>query len=110
MSKDPILFDGGDTNLYGYVMNDPVNFVDPEGTFAIALPILAFPGAGAAIGGAAAAAAGAAVGLCMNITDKDKDCWNKMQDKIKNVCSKLPFAQQGKCIMDAASEAAKCRQ
>ncbi len=30
-SKDPILFGGGDTNLYGYVMNDPVNFVDPSG-------------------------------------------------------------------------------
>ncbi|MCB0411731.1 MAG: hypothetical protein KDD22_04355, partial [Bdellovibrionales bacterium] len=24
MSKDPILFAGGDTNLYGYVLNDPV--------------------------------------------------------------------------------------
>ncbi|MDR0407879.1 MAG: hypothetical protein LBH45_03005 [Campylobacteraceae bacterium] len=31
MSKDPIDFDGGDSNLYGYVMNDPVNGVDPEG-------------------------------------------------------------------------------
>ena len=31
MSKDPILFNGGDTNLYGYVGSDPVNFVDPNG-------------------------------------------------------------------------------
>jgi len=31
MTKDPILFNGGDTNLYGYVMNDPVNFIDPNG-------------------------------------------------------------------------------
>ena len=30
-SKDPILFGGGDTNLYGYVLQDPVNFVDPDG-------------------------------------------------------------------------------
>lgn len=30
-SKDPIRFDGGDTNLFGYVLNDPVNFVDPNG-------------------------------------------------------------------------------
>jgi len=32
-AKDPILFAGGDTNLYGYVSNDPVNWVDPEGLF-----------------------------------------------------------------------------
>ncbi len=31
VSKDPILFAGGDANLYGYVLNDPVNWVDPEG-------------------------------------------------------------------------------
>jgi RHS repeat-associated protein len=33
-AKDPIGFAGGDTNLYGYVLGDPVNFVDPEGKFA----------------------------------------------------------------------------
>jgi uncharacterized protein RhaS with RHS repeats len=31
LSKDPILFGGGDTNLFGYVANDPVNFIDPTG-------------------------------------------------------------------------------
>jgi RHS repeat-associated protein len=30
-AKDPIDFAGGDSNLYGYVANDPVNWVDPEG-------------------------------------------------------------------------------
>lgn len=30
-SKDPILFNGGDANLYGYVLGDPINFVDPSG-------------------------------------------------------------------------------
>jgi len=32
-AKDPILFAGGDTDLYGYVLNDPINFVDPLGLF-----------------------------------------------------------------------------
>jgi hypothetical protein len=30
-AKDPIRFHGGDTNLYGYVVNDPVNLIDPLG-------------------------------------------------------------------------------
>ncbi|WP_437299065.1 RHS repeat-associated core domain-containing protein [Sorangium sp. So ce426] len=30
-AKDPIRFDGGDTNLYGYVLNDPISFTDPNG-------------------------------------------------------------------------------
>ncbi len=33
-AKDPIRFAGGDTNLYGYVVNDPVNGIDPNGFFA----------------------------------------------------------------------------
>ena len=32
-ARDPIDFGGGDTNLYGYVMNDPVNWVDPGGLY-----------------------------------------------------------------------------
>ncbi|MEK0185935.1 RHS repeat-associated core domain-containing protein [Microcoleus anatoxicus] len=30
-AKDPIGFAGGDANLYGYVFNDSVNFIDPDG-------------------------------------------------------------------------------
>jgi RHS repeat-associated protein len=30
-AKDPITFSGGDTNLYGFVLGDPVNRVDPTG-------------------------------------------------------------------------------
>ncbi len=38
-SKDPILFKGGDTNLYGYVLNDPVNFVDTMGLWGIGITL-----------------------------------------------------------------------
>jgi uncharacterized protein RhaS with RHS repeats len=31
LSQDPIGFNGGQTNLYGYSINDPVNFVDEDG-------------------------------------------------------------------------------
>jgi len=30
-NKDPIRFAGGDTNLYGYVLNDPINWIDENG-------------------------------------------------------------------------------
>lgn len=30
-AKDPILFEGGDTNLYGYVLQNPVNWIDSLG-------------------------------------------------------------------------------
>jgi RHS repeat-associated protein len=33
-TKDPILFAGGDTNVYAYVGNDPVNRFDPAGLWA----------------------------------------------------------------------------
>jgi len=33
INRDPIGFAGGDVNLYAYVWNDPVNWVDPRGLF-----------------------------------------------------------------------------
>ncbi|WP_238944223.1 RHS repeat-associated core domain-containing protein [Allofranklinella schreckenbergeri] len=38
-AKDPILFDGGNSNLYGYVLQDPVNLKDPNGLIAPAIAI-----------------------------------------------------------------------
>jgi len=51
-AKDPIGFAGGDTDLYGYCLNDPVNWIDPWGleyaeSFASAGAVV---GAGIAVG------------------------------------------------------------
>jgi RHS repeat-associated protein len=53
-AKDPIFFAGGDTDLYGYVLNDPVNLIDPTGEIGIA---------GAAVGAIVGAAGGASAAL-----------------------------------------------
>ena len=45
-AKDPILFAGGDTNLYGYTLNDPVNGVDPLGLWTLGLGFNFSGGAG----------------------------------------------------------------
>jgi RHS repeat-associated protein len=37
VARDPILFRGRDTNLYAYVGNDPINFMDPSGLWAFGL-------------------------------------------------------------------------
>lgn len=36
-AKDPIFFDGGDADLYGYCLDDPVNLVDGDGLLAQSL-------------------------------------------------------------------------
>ena len=37
-AKDPIRFYAGDTNLYGYVLSNPVNLIDPSGRQASVCP------------------------------------------------------------------------
>lgn len=56
-SKDPIQFEGGDSNLFGYVSNDPVNFVDPDGRLVNVVTGII----GAAVGAEVAAATGQSV-------------------------------------------------
>jgi RHS repeat-associated protein len=48
LTKDPAGFAGGDTNLYRYASNDPVNFIDMSGEVPI-VPILVGAATGAAI-------------------------------------------------------------
>lgn len=45
-TKDPLLFAGGDSNLYAYVLQDPINHIDPTGLWIGVDEIV-----GAAIGG-----------------------------------------------------------
>lgn len=61
LSKDPILFNGGDTNLYGYVLQDPINLIDSSGNVPVlpVLPGLTNPGGN---GGAIGAVGGAIIG------------------------------------------------
>jgi RHS repeat-associated protein len=48
-AKDPIDFNGGDSNLYGYVLGNPVGFIDPMGLWND--PLLSGKGVPAAMGG-----------------------------------------------------------
>jgi RHS repeat-associated protein len=49
MARDPILFGGGQGNLYVYVQNDPVDFVDPTGLICVGGSAYAGVGAGAQV-------------------------------------------------------------
>ena len=105
-SKDPILFDGGQANLYVYADNDPVNSADPSGHFAFVLVGICAAGgceaAAAALAGAVAfvASAAAAAATIHHIadqclptpkTDECKDEW----DFARQECLGKPPSKRG---------------
>ncbi|ALP52905.1 hypothetical protein Tel_06905 [Candidatus Tenderia electrophaga] len=49
-AKDPIRFEGGDTNLYTYVYSNPLSYIDPYGLWAWSFDAFAGPGGGITIG------------------------------------------------------------
>ena len=61
-AKDPIFFAGGDTDLYGYCLSDPVNFIDPLGLYLTPsqkIKVSIASGIGSAVGYAVGTLAGA---------------------------------------------------
>ena len=74
LTKDPIRFDGGDPNLYGYVLVDPVNYVDPSGEIPLALLLLPAlsPSAVTALGAVGAAGLGYCLGQMFPMAQKGK--------------------------------------
>jgi RHS repeat-associated protein len=67
-AQDPILFDGGTTNLYEYVNGDPINRIDPTGKWDMGGAAAVAARAGIAVG----AALGAAVGVCLQLAFPSK--------------------------------------
>jgi RHS repeat-associated protein len=60
--KDPIFFAGGDTDLYGYCLNNPINFFDPLGLYLTPsqkVKVSVASGIGSAVGYAVGTLAGA---------------------------------------------------
>jgi RHS repeat-associated protein len=49
-AKDPLLFSGGDTNLYAYVGSEPVNRIDPDGTWSVTFSFFAVRGGSVTFG------------------------------------------------------------
>ncbi|NUN04477.1 MAG: hypothetical protein HUU57_01835, partial [Bdellovibrio sp.] len=81
LTKDPILFDGGDTNLYGYVANDPVNWIDVEGESKNRLVQSRMPDAGG--GGGARGGSGSGIFPTSNCPNVNPTLSPKIQSQMQ---------------------------
>jgi uncharacterized protein RhaS with RHS repeats len=89
-SKDPLLLRGDGPNVFGYVLGDPINLLDPTGECAICLAALAV---------AAAAATATAIALVWVL--------NRDDDGLMDSCRPRPNNKDG-CYDAYLADAAYC--
>jgi RHS repeat-associated protein len=120
-AKDPLLFDGGDTNLYGYALGDPINRKDPTGRDATTWEEVGqiLLGVGAAVEVPALAATGL-VGLCVLMaltlegdtpveSDDFEYCYG-IWETDNNVCRRLKTRRgRAACFASANERLGNCR-
>ncbi|WP_437669669.1 RHS repeat domain-containing protein [Sorangium sp. So ce131] len=117
-AKDPLLFDGGDTNLYNYALGDPVNRTDPAGRSATALPWREMAVGAGAVAAASAAVGTGIVGLCILLaltleSDSADDEWsdnpacNEQYNRDRVVCRR---AKTAACWASQAERLAHCNR
>lgn len=115
---DPIGIDRGENHLFGYVQNNPVNFTDPSGEFAIALPIICAGGgcqaAAGAVVGIGIAAAAAATGIVGNIAENLQETIERLanREEYKRICSEPPPPGLSGCELAKwkLNKAKRCKQ
>jgi RHS repeat-associated protein len=108
--KDPILFAGRDTDLYGYVLNNPVNLIDPLGLInwsAVAKGGFAVVGGGVTVGlGALASSSGigAVGGVPAVLGGIATFSWGVSQIIAGFIDNEIPFMGIGEAVIKGSIE------
>jgi len=109
-AKDPIGFAGGDTDLYGYCLNDPVNMVDPLGLInwrAVGKGALATFGGGVSVVTGALASttgAGAVGGVPAVIVGSAAVGWGVSQMITGSLDNEIPFMGTKEAVIKGTTE------
>jgi len=111
-AKDPILFAGGDTDVYGYVQYDPVNVIDPLG-FAhwgvgLAGTALKYAGGVAFLAGIASGNVMVITGgVIVIVTGFGLEAWSDYDNAIDNINNAKEIAKRLEDEMEKSEKAIK---
>jgi RHS repeat-associated protein len=108
-AKDPIRFDGGDTNLYGYVLGDPINANDAMGTGPIGFFTCIFSGTPLAVcldeeadrfkhgplGSAGGGDPGSGFGICPKDSEDDDAYCQRVKEHCIDLCTEQALPSPG---------------